>query len=526
MFNAAQANRHLHWNGLHTQLIFFFLSTDYLAEQSPAPPFALNFEDISNDQVTGTVLLPEEHQHSHHSLSPLLHSSSTAINAEFQSTVSSSEALDRSIKESGDAEKPLVLSRTSPLSLMDLFERTLTLQLSQGTRSSRPPEMLLEQTLVPMQPFKEPKEDPAASRHPAPAAKVIMEELFSNLPSNRPVRRTKIEPGVQVAGQAQSPVPAVCTDATDGDCLWSKLRPSSQRDSMSSSSSISSTDTVIDLSLHNPVVKNVNCFSTVSNSCDPTWVTCCRSPLTSLQSECPKDKLTPCSVLPPLAISVESPSKHVQRRHTWSRLYMDELKQSSVSRLPFAATSESMSKSLGDLTSEDISCRFDSTYHSISRSFVSRSTREKNPKERQKPQPADNLTEQLRKLASVEPLTAKDFAVECRAREMEEATGVRRTSRSHSRVRYIASRAKKAQERQRIQGRSASFSFATCAGSSSGTSPIEERGNPEGACSSAQGTCTSGDLLEQLNLLASQSPRLSHLPAEPDNTEVFFLLRL
>lgn len=510
----------------HMTHLFFFLSTDYLAEQNPAPPFALNLEDISNNQDTGTVLLPEEHQHSHHSLSPLLYSSFTAINAEFQSTISSNAALDCSIKESGDG-----LARTSPLSLTDLFENPLTLQLSRGTPSSSPPEMLLEQTLIQMQPFKEPNEDPAVSSPPVPAATVIREELFSNLPSNRLVRRKKVEAGVQVAGQAQSPVPAVCTDATIGDRLWSKLRPSSQRDSMSSSSSISSSDTVIDLSLPNPVVKNVSRFSTVSNSCDPTWVTCSRSPLTSRQSECHRDKLTPCPMLPPLEISVDPPSKQLQRRHTWSRLYMEELKQSSVSRLPSAATSDSMSKSLGDLTSEDISCHFDSTYHSISRSFVSRPTREQNPEDRQEPQPVDNLTEQLRKLANVKPLTAKDFAVECRAREMEEeATGVRRTSRSHSRVRYIANRAKKAQERQRIQGliqgRSASFSFTTCAGSSSRTCPIEERGNPEGACSSAQSTCTSEDLLEQLNLLASQSPRLSRLPAEHDNTEVFFLLRL
>lgn len=289
---------------------------------------------------------------------------------------------------------------------------------------------------------------------------------------------------------------------------------------MSSSSSISSSDTVIDLSLPNPVVKNIHRFST-----DPTWVTCSRSPLTSRQSECHKDKLPPSPLLPPLEDSVDSPSRQLQRRHTWSRLYLEELKQSSVSRLPSAATSDSMSKSLGDLTSEDIACHFDSTYHSISRSLVSRPSREQNPEDRQKPQPADKLTEQLRRLASVEPLTARDF------REVEEeTTGVRRTSRSHSRVRYIANRAKKAQERQRIQGliqgRSASFSFTTCAGSGGRSNPIEERGNPEGACSSAQSSCTSEELLEQLKLLASQSPRRSRLPAEPHNTEVFFLLRL
>lgn len=442
-------------------------------------------------------------------------SSSTAINAEFQSSVPSTEALDCSITESGDAGKALGLSRTSPPSLRDLFEKSLPLQLGQGAQSSRGAETLLEQTLIQMQPFKEPSEEPAAA--------VIRQECLSHLPSSRPVRRTKSEAVVQVAVQAQSPVPAVCTDATIGEQLWSILRPSSQRDSMSSSSSISSSDTVIDLSLPNPVVKNVSRFSTVTNSCEPAWVTCSRSPLSFQQSECHKNKLTPCPMLPPLEISGDSPSKPVQRRHTWSRLYMEELKQSSVSRRPSAATSGSVSKSLGDLTSEDISCHFDSTYHSISRSFVSGASREQKPEDRQKPQLADQLTQQLRQLASVEPLTAKDFATECRAGDMEEeAPGVRRTSRSHSRVRYIANRAKKAQERQRIQGliqsRSASFS--------SRTSPIEERGNPEGACSSARGTCTSEDLLEQLHLLASQSPRLPRLPAEPNSTDVFLLLRL
>lgn len=330
-----------------------------------------------------------------------------------------------------------------------------------------------------------------------------------------------MEAGGQVAAQAQSPVPAVCTDATTGEQLWSQLRPGSQRDSMSSSSSISSSDTVIDLSLPNPVVKSIRRLSTGTSSCDPTGVTCSRSPLTSWQSEGHKDELPPSPRLPPLEDSVAS-SRRLQRRHTWSRLYLEELKQAAVSRLPSAATPDSMSKSLGDLTSEDISCHFDSTYHSISRSLVSGPSREQNPEDGPKPQ-ADELTEQLRRLASVEPLTATDFTeVE------EEPPGVRRTSRSLSRVRYIANRAKKAQERQRIQGlvqgRSASFSFTTCAGSSGRRSPIEERGNPEGACS--HNSCASEELLEPLKLLASQSPRLSQLPAQPHNTEVFFLLRL
>uniref|UniRef100_A0A674P9T9 Phosphoinositide phospholipase C n=1 Tax=Takifugu rubripes TaxID=31033 RepID=A0A674P9T9_TAKRU len=230
----------------------------------------------------------------------------------------------------------------------------------------------------------------------------------------------------------------------------------------------------------------------------------------------------------------DSPIKQIQRRHTWSRLYMEELKQSSACR-PLSATSpDSKSKSLGDLTSEDISCHFDSTYRSISSSFGSRPSREQHPQNSGRHQPASHLTEQLRKLASVEPLTPQDAAVECKEKELEEeavnGSVVRRTSRSHSRVRYIANRAKKSQERQKIQGllqgRSASFSFKTCAGSSSTSCPIEDRGTPEGACSGAPSTFTSEDLLAQLNLFARQPPRTSQFHADPDNTDVFFLLRL
>lgn len=403
-----------------------------------------------------------------------------------------------------------------------------------------------------MKTFKKSNDDPAVSSPPAPAATVTREEHFSILPSNTPVRRTKIDAHIQMAGQAQSTVPAVCTDATISDRIWSKLKPSTQQESMSSSSSISSSDTIIDLSLPNPVRKCFKSFSTVSNSCDPTQVTCSCLPSNSRhsvpvnkrnsqpklwQSQCHKGKFTPCPILHPQEMSVDSPSKQIQRRHTWSRLYIEELKLSSANRFPSAATSptrsDSMSKSLGDLTSDDISCHFDSTYRSISSSFVSRPTSEQHPKNRQKHQPAYNLTEQLRRLASVEPLTAKDFDIECRAKELEEEAMngrvVQRTSRSQSRVRYIANRAKKNQERQRIQdfiqGTSASFNFTTYASSSSRSNPIEVRGNPEGACSIAQNSFANEDL-EQLNLLARQSPRLSRLLTDPDNNEVFFLLRL
>lgn len=218
---------------------------------------------------------------------------------------------------------------------------------------------------------------------------------------------------------------------------------------------------------------------------------------------------------------------------------MEGLKQSSASRPSSVATTPtttaSMSKSLGDLTSDDISCNFDSKYRSISRSFIVRSTRDQLRKgSPQKSRPSSDLTEQLRKLTNVEPLTASDFAQENRQQTSQEEsvdeTLVRRTSsRSQSRVRYIANRAKKAQERQRlqglVQGRSASFSLCGSIGSGSG-SPIEERGNPEGACCVARSPCSSLDLLSQLAPLGTPSPRQSESSPDPENSEVFFMLKL
>uniref|UniRef100_A0A8B9GXE6 Phosphoinositide phospholipase C n=1 Tax=Astyanax mexicanus TaxID=7994 RepID=A0A8B9GXE6_ASTMX len=84
------------------------------------------------------------------------------------------------------------------------------------------------------------------------------------------------------------------------------------------------------------------------------------------------------------------------------------------------------SKSLGDLTSEDISCNFQSKYKVISRSFITPAMQEQRRKNglAKRPNSTDPLTEQLRKL----PLS------------------VRLSSRSQSRVRHIASRAKERQQ--------------------------------------------------------------------------------
>uniref|UniRef100_A0A3B3DHV1 Phosphoinositide phospholipase C n=1 Tax=Oryzias melastigma TaxID=30732 RepID=A0A3B3DHV1_ORYME len=347
--------------------------------------------------------------------------------------------------------------------------------------------------------------------------------LFTDLPGHTPMRRAKSEGHVRAppapAGQVQSVVPEVSTNATANDRLWSKLEPGSHRDSMSSSSSISSNDTVIDLSLPNLVRRR---HAAPPSPTEPPWINYRLSALVCYELP----RVSKSKSNPNLQQSGGSAPEEGQdapqdslgglggRRHTWSRLYMEGLKKSS-GRGPSSTAAPSMSKSLGDLTSDDISCNFDSKYRSINRSFVVRSSRD----QLRRAGPTrlaqqSNLTEQLRRLTDVEPLTARDF------HQQEDAVDeglVRRTSsRSQSRVRYIANRAKKAQERQRLQGllqgRSASFSLPV--------SPIEERGNPEGACCVARSPCR--DTPGQLYSADAPSPAQT----EPANADVFFRLKL
>lgn len=353
-----------------------------------------------------------------------------------------------------------------------------------------------------------------------------------------PVRRTKSEGQMKAVIKTDSPsvVPEVSLDATLNDRLWSKLDPSSHRDSVSSSSSISSNDTVIDLSLPNLSRKSLTCLSAARDnqvllanrtSQPRSTIVACNVSLVSKSKSNPNlrdgEMCEPEDELQPRPLVAEKdPIRPMQRRHTWSRLYMEGLKQSSTlatsagskrSTTPSAKDmdSSSKSKSLGDLTSDDIVCNFESKYRTISRSFIVRPSRQLGQTLRK---PQNDLTEQLKRLTDVEPLTSKDFA-QCgndseAEQEEEETPPLRRSSsRSQSRVRYIANRARQAQERQRLQ------SLTRTSGS-----PIEERGNPEGACSVAHSPCVSLDLLSQL---PPGPPQQS--PLSPDN-EVFFMLRL
>ncbi|NWT55877.1 PLCH2 phosphodiesterase, partial [Erythrocercus mccallii] len=300
-----------------------------------------------------------------------------------------------------------------------------------------------------------------------------------------------------------SPAAEVYFDATVNDRIWSKLDCGSHRDSMSSSSSMSSNDTVIDLSLPSLARKSLPDLGIRQDSLEPLAIrkgmrprsaTACSNemPMVSksksnpnLRSgQLPADELCP----RPLGRSPQDAFSSIPRRHTWSRLYMESLRQSSNRSKAHdtVGNNQTKSKSLGDLTSDDIVCTFESKYRSISRSFVTRSMREQRrssglwPSARSR----DELTEQLKKLTAFQQendITSPISLEPSESEEEGENVGLlrRSSSRSQSRVRYIANRARQAQERQRLQGRA-----------QLGGSPIEERGNPEGACSVGRAGCT------------------------------------
>ncbi|NXK25371.1 PLCH2 phosphodiesterase, partial [Arenaria interpres] len=299
-----------------------------------------------------------------------------------------------------------------------------------------------------------------------------------------------------------SPAAEVYFDATVNDRIWSKLDCSNHRDSMSSSSSMSSNDTVIDLSLPNlarkslpdlgirhenfeplAIRKGMRPRSATTSSNEMPMVSKSKSNPNLRSGQLPADELCP----RPLARSPQDAFSSIPRRHTWNRLYMESLRQSSnkSKAQDVVGNNQAKSKSLGDLTSDDIVCTFESKYRSISRSFVTRSMREQRRSSglRSSVKSQDELTEQLKKLTAFQQendITSPISLDPTESEEEGESLGLlrRSSSRSQSRVRYIANRAKQAQERQRLQ------SLGQLSGS-----PIEERGNPEGACSVAKAGC-------------------------------------
>ncbi|XP_010283184.1 PREDICTED: 1-phosphatidylinositol 4,5-bisphosphate phosphodiesterase eta-1 [Phaethon lepturus] len=208
-------------------------------------------------------------------------------------------------------------------------------------------------------------------------------------------------------------------------------------------------------------------------------------------------------------------------------------------------TSPCKSKSLGDLTSEDISCNFESKYQYISRSFISSGMRDKKlaAMKNMRPRSTDALTEQLRKLVS---LDQEDSCQTLYSRQIDEdcpkALVRKLSSRSQSRVRNIASRAKERQEAASKQKSSHTSSIAgVVLRNKPSTSPhvinrhstgsyiarylngfpgedVEGRGIPEGACAALHYGCS--------DRLYTHDSVLQLEPSSDDKPEIYFLLRL
>ncbi|KAG6939280.1 phospholipase C eta 1, partial [Chelydra serpentina] len=202
------------------------------------------------------------------------------------------------------------------------------------------------------------------------------------------------------------------------------------------------------------------------------------------------------------------------------------------------------SKSLGDLTSEDISCNFESKYKYISRSFITSGMRDKKvaAMKTKTPQSTDTLTEQLRKLVSFDQedncqtLYSKQNDDDC-----PKALVRKLSSRSQSRVRNIASRAKERQEanKQKLSNASSiagvvlrkkpSVSAHVINRHSTGSyiarylndfsgEDLEGRGVPEGACTSLRYGCN--------DQFCTDDSVLPMEPSSDDKPEIYFLLRL
>ncbi|XP_029302132.1 LOW QUALITY PROTEIN: 1-phosphatidylinositol 4,5-bisphosphate phosphodiesterase eta-1 [Cottoperca gobio] len=242
------------------------------------------------------------------------------------------------------------------------------------------------------------------------------------------------------------------------------------------------------------------------------------------------------------------------------------------------APSPCKSKSLGDLTSEDISCNFQSKYHIISRSFITPHMRKQKRMGTMgevtfQSQSCDPLTEQLRKLVSLEgddsdraepqptqlhqeakaplsqPQATSAAPVHPRDVDVDDSPPPltrRLSSRSQSRVRHINSRARERQQEALKPRAGVMINSTSSIGGvvlrnkpasqnppanrhSTGSyiagylGQLEDRGLPEGACTSLR--YGNGDHYGDRYYTDDSLPPAdsNHSASEP---EVYFLLRL
>ncbi|XP_038671803.1 1-phosphatidylinositol 4,5-bisphosphate phosphodiesterase eta-1 isoform X2 [Scyliorhinus canicula] len=209
---------------------------------------------------------------------------------------------------------------------------------------------------------------------------------------------------------------------------------------------------------------------------------------------------------------------------------------------PFTAANQPSackSKSLGDLTSEDIGCTFESKYKFISKGFiVPRIKDQQTSSFKNVPQPADALTEQLRKLVSLEQEENQVIQVSGLRPESGYQRGLVRklSSRSQSRVRYVANRAKQIQEANKHKfssgvvlrnkppvqhhtvNRHSTGSYIAGYLNQLEEEELDGRGIPEGSCSTLHH--------RYLDNFYTDNSILQTEPSTISEPEIYFLLRL
>ncbi|XP_053161578.1 1-phosphatidylinositol 4,5-bisphosphate phosphodiesterase eta-1-like isoform X2 [Hemicordylus capensis] len=202
------------------------------------------------------------------------------------------------------------------------------------------------------------------------------------------------------------------------------------------------------------------------------------------------------------------------------------------------------SKSLGDLTSEDISCNFESKYKYISRGFITSGMRDKTVAalKAKKSQATDPLTEQLRKLVSFDQEDGCQPFCSKKNDDCSKMLVRKLSSRSQSRVRNIASRAKERQEASKqklsnasgnvtgvvfrnkpsvsphIINRHSTGSYISSYLDNFNADDLEGRGVPEGACTTLR--------YGYNDQFYSDDSLLDTKSSEDDKPEIYFLLRL
>ncbi|CAM9838112.1 unnamed protein product [Lampetra planeri] len=385
---------------------------------------------------------------------------------------------------------------------------------------------------------------PGSQNHGLVTGEVTRRAGHCQDPLDKSMKRSSIEPS-----------PMFSVNVTANDKLWRPLDGKSVRDSVASASSVSSADTVIDAfsyegrssiaMLKKKQLENVFLRGdTVGPDprCVPGGLPGANELVSPPASSRPNEQMAVDNRVGKRAAA----GAHERRarcdtvaaaRPSWNRLYMQTLVQSSKAaaevNAPRGDSAAAKSKSLGDLTSDDIVSNFQSKYKSICRSFITKSMREQRRMValgRLPNQPQNPLTEQIIQLATLTQDEVPDSLhrrttmpvnlLRSVSTEQQGASGPQRRLPSGQ---PPSSALKRSQFAQRYPASSYGL-FRHSVGSLDGinVNPLltERREAPDGACS----TLTKARFMEE-PLVVGKAPSYSE-PNLSEEPEVFFMLNL